>query len=65
MSGIFPDNFIVAVISPIHNSGDKTECNYFRAISVIFFSVFAKVFEKLISNQLFVHLETNGMLTKQ
>jgi hypothetical protein len=63
LTGVFPDNFKVAIISPIFKSESKLECNNYRPISVL--SVVAKVFEKLISNQLSTFLKTRGILTQQ
>jgi hypothetical protein len=63
LTGVFPDDFKVAIISPIFKSESKLECNNYRPISVL--SVVAKVFEKLISNQLSTFLETRGILTQQ
>ena len=63
MTGIFPDDQKIAIISPIHKSGCKTKCNNYRPISVL--SAVTKLFEKLLSNQLSVYLETNGLLTPQ
>ena len=63
MTGIFPDDLKIAIISLIHKSGCKMECNKYRSISVL--SAVAKLFEKLILNQLSGYLETNGILTPQ
>ena len=49
-SGIFPDDWKLARITPIYKDGSKTECGNYRPISVI--SIVAKVFEKLVCNQL-------------
>ena len=46
LTGVFPDDFKVAIISPIFKSESKLECNSYRPISVL--SVVAKVFGKLI-----------------
>ena len=62
-SGVFPNDFKVAIISPIFKSESRLECNNYRPISVL--SVVAKVFEKVISEQMSIFLETRGMLTKQ
>jgi hypothetical protein len=61
LTGVFPDDFKVAIISPIFKSESKLECNNYRPISVL--SVVAKVFEKLSlrSNQLSTFLETRGI----
>ena len=63
LTGVFPDDFKVAIISRIFKSESKLECNNYMPISVL--SVVAKVFEKLISNQLSTFLETRGILTQQ
>ena len=49
---IFPEDLKVSIISPLHKTGSKLECNNYRPISVL--SAVAKVFEKLISNQLYI-----------
>ena len=62
-TGIFPYDFKTAVISPIHKAGCKTECSNYRSISVL--SSVAKIFEKLITQQLEIYLETNEILVQQ
>ena len=62
-TGIFPHDFKTAVISPIHKAGCKTECSNYRPISVL--SSVAKIFEKLITQQLEIYLETNEILVQQ
>ena len=54
-TGIFPNDFKTAIISPIHKAGCKTECNNYRPISIL--SSVAKIFEKLITQQLETYLE--------
>ena len=41
MTGIFPNDLKVAIISPIHKSGCKTRCNNYRPVSVL--SAVAKI----------------------
>ena len=62
-AGVFPDDFQTAIISPIHKSGSKTNCDNYRPISVL--SSVSKIFEKLITEQLETYLESNGILTEQ
>ena len=50
LSGIFPDEWKLARVSPIYKSGDKQECENYRPISVL--SVAAKIFERLVCGQL-------------
>ena len=47
----FPDKWKVARIVPIYKTGDKTEITNYRPISLL--SMFAKVFERLLFDQLF------------
>jgi hypothetical protein len=61
MTGIFPNDFKVAIISPIHKSGCKTHYNNYRPISVL--SAVAKILESLITKQLETYLEENGVIT--
>jgi hypothetical protein len=35
LTGVFPDDFKVAIISPIFKSESKLECNNYRPISVL------------------------------
>ena len=62
MTGIFPNDFKVTTISPIHKSGGKTHCNNYRPISVL--SAVAKILESLITKQLETYLEENGVITE-
>jgi hypothetical protein len=61
--GIFPDDFKIAIISPIHKSDSELICDNYRPISVL--SCVAKIFEKIISEQLNTYLESNGLLIEQ
>ena len=62
-TGIFPNGLKTAIISPLYKSGSKTECSNYRPISVL--STVAKIFEKLISVQLYEYLENNAILASQ
>ena len=54
--GIFPDNLKVARICPIYKGkGSKSDPDNYRSISVL--SVVARLFEKLVHNQLLKHLD--------
>ncbi len=63
-TGVFPDDWKIARVTPIYKSEDKTDCGLYnyRPISVI--SNVAKVFEKVIYNQLFAFLNENKVLTE-
>ncbi|CAB3989406.1 Hypothetical predicted protein [Paramuricea clavata] len=62
-TGIFPEDFKIAIISPIHKTGSKTNCDNYRPISVL--SSVAKIYEKLVTEQLEIYLETNHILAEQ
>jgi hypothetical protein len=58
--GIFPDRLKYAVIKPIFKNGDKYEPSDYRPISLS--SSFSKVFERLIYNRLYEHININNIL---
>ena len=62
-TGIFPEDWKTARVTPIYKSDDKTECGNYRPISVI--SNVAKIFEKLIYNQLLAFLNENKEIKNQ
>ena len=59
-SGIFPDDWKLARVTPIYKDGSKTECGNYRPISVI--SIVAKIFEKLVCNQLRSFMQENNII---
>lgn len=61
-SGIFPDDWKKARVSPIYKNGEKEECGNYRPISVL--SVVSKLFEKLVCDQLNNYLKKNDVITK-
>ena len=61
-SGIFPDKWKIAKITPIHKSDAKNDPNNYRPISVL--PIVAKVFEKIAFDQLYAYLTENNILTK-
>ena len=61
-TGIFPEDWKTARVTPIYKSDGKAECGNYRPISVI--SNVAKIFEKLIYNQLLVFLNENEVIAK-
>ena len=60
-SGVFPDFWKLARVTPIFKSGNKSDANNYRPISII--SVFARIFEKIVHDQLYNFLSTNNILT--
>ena len=61
-TGIFPDDWKFAKVTPIYKSEDKTLCENYRPISVI--SNIAKIFEKLVCRQLNIFLDNNNIIVK-
>ena len=59
--GIFPDDWKIAKVTPIHKSEEKTLCGNYRPISVI--SVVPKVFEKVVDEQLMKYLEHHQIIS--
>jgi hypothetical protein len=60
-TGIFPDDWKIAKVTPIHKSEEKTLCGNYRPISVI--SVVPKVFEKVVDEQLMKYLEHHQIIS--
>jgi hypothetical protein len=60
-TGIFPSDWKVARVAPIHKTGAKHDMENYRPISVI--SIIAKIMEKLIHNQLYDYLIVSNLLT--
>jgi hypothetical protein len=61
-TGIYPNDWKLAKVSPIFKDGIKTECSNYRPISVI--SIIAKLFEKKVCNQLKTYMMNNNIITK-
>jgi len=60
-SGIFPNNFKIAKVTPVFKNGDKKLLNNYRPISVL--PVFSKILEKIMYSRLSSYLEINSFLT--
>ena len=59
--GIFPEDLKTAFVSPIFKDGDKADCSNYRPISVL--SIVAKIFEKIVYNQLITYIDENNILS--
>ena len=59
-TGIFPDEWKYAKVIPIHKHGKRNCTDNYRPISII--PVVAKVFERIIYNQLSLFFSENGLL---
>ena len=59
----FPDSWKLARVTPIFKEGDKTEKSNYRPISVL--PVISRIFERLLANQLYQHMNNNGYLSSE
>ena len=61
-TGTFPDDWKLAKVTPIFKQGDRSDMNNYRPISVI--SAVAKVFERIVYNQLSSYLSEKNILSQ-
>ena len=61
-TGEYPDPLKIAKVIPIFKKGDKTKCPNYRPISLL--SNVSKIFERIMYNQLEMHLNSNSILYK-
>ena len=61
-TGVFPDSWKTARVTPIYKDGEKAIKSNYRPISVL--PVISKLFEKLVFNQLYQYLNGSGLLYK-
>ena len=59
-SGVFPSDWKIAKFSPLFKSGDLKNANNYRPISVL--PTIARVFERLIFDQLYTYVNENNFL---
>ena len=62
-SGIFPTSEKIAKITPLYKSGDRTNIDNYRPISVL--NIISKTVERAVYNQLSEYLEENNLLSDQ
>ena len=62
-TGVFPNEFKIGKVIPIFKSGEKEDLNNYRPISVL--PTIARVFEKLLYNQLYKFFIENQLLGDQ
>lgn len=60
-TGIFPDEFKLAEVIPVHKSGNRDCVNNYRPISIL--STISKIAEKLLNKRLIDYLETKNILS--
>ena len=61
-TSIFPDIWKISRVAPIYKEGDKSEKSNYRPISVL--PVISRLFERLVYDQLYQHLNSNGVESK-
>ena len=62
-SGLFPDDWKCARVTPLFKQGERTDMNNYRPISVI--SIIAKVFERIVYDQQYSFLANEEIITNQ
>ena len=62
-TGVFPNNWKVAQITPLPKEGDLTCCNNYRPISLL--PLPGKIAEKIVHHRLSEYLENNNILNKK
>ena len=62
-NNVFPDDLKIGKISPIHKSSDRDNLNNYRPISVI--PTIARVFERLLYDQVYIYLTENKLRGQQ
>ena len=60
LTGIYPNDWKTAKVTPLFKKGIKSDPNNYRPISVI--PIITKVFERIVYNQLFHYLDDNKLL---
>ena len=61
-SGIFPDDWKVAKVSPLYKANSRSEANNYRPISIL--PVVSKVVEKIIFSQMYKYLREDDILSQ-
>ena len=61
-TGIFPDQWKEANVTPVHKKKDKQSVSNYRPISLL--PLFAKVFERIVFKNLYNYLKLNNLITK-
>ena len=61
VSGVFPDEWKLSKVIPLFKQGERSDLNNYRPIPVI--PVVAKVFERIIYDQLYDYLTENNLIS--
>jgi hypothetical protein len=59
-TGVFPDDWKIAKVKPLHKGDAKDLLNNYRPISVL--SAVSKIFERIVYDQLQAYLNENGLI---
>ena len=60
-SGVFPDEWKLSKVIPLFKQGERSDLNNYRPISIV--PVLAKVFERIIYDQLYNFLTDNNLIS--
>ena len=61
--GIFPSEWKIARVVPLHKKGSRSFLDNYRPISIL--PVISKIFEKILYEQLYEYFTTNNLLSEQ
>jgi hypothetical protein len=61
--GIFPSEWKIARVVPLHKKGSRSVLDNYRPISIL--PVISKIFEKILYEQLYEYFTTNNLLSEQ
>ena len=61
-TGIFPDQYKMANVTPVHQSENKQIVKNYRPISLL--NIFAKILESLLLQIMYNHFVTNNLISK-
>lgn len=61
VTGTFPTSWKHAIVVPLYKNGDVDDVSNYRPISLL--TIFSKLLEKIVANQLSAYLENNGLLS--
>ena len=61
-TGLVPNKWKIAKVTPIHKKGNTNDCKKYRPISVL--NTCSKILERTIHKQLIDYLKTNNLLSK-
>ena len=61
--GIFPSEWKIARVVPLHMKGSRSVLDNYRPISIL--PVISKIFEKILYEQLYEYFTTNNLLSEQ